>query len=94
MWAKQTDLYADNNLSKTFIAICTPKRWCYVYVIVVYVLTVSVKNVSIICLYLDISGLILIISNTIIYSVSSKIFCSIKKCYYFSFKIKMIQFTE
>ena len=93
MSAKEADLYADNNLSKTFIAICTPKRWCYVYVIVVYVLTVSVKNVSIICLYSDISCLILIISNTIIYSVSSKIFCSIKKSYYFSFKVKMIQFT-
>ena len=56
MSVKQTDLYADNNLSKTFIAICTPKRWCYVYVILVYVLAVSVKNVSIICLYIDISS--------------------------------------
>ena len=79
MSTKETDLYADYNLTKTFIAICTPKRWCYVYVILVYVLTVSGKNVYIICLYIDISGLILIISNTIIYSVSSKIYCSIKK---------------
>ena len=79
MSRKETDLYADNNLTKTFIAICTPKRWCYDYVILVCVLTVSVKNISIICLYIDISCLILIISNTIFDSVSSKIFCSIKK---------------
>ena len=26
MFLNETDLYADNNLSKTFIAICTPKR--------------------------------------------------------------------
>ena len=51
MSTKETDLYADNNLTKIFIAICTPKRSCYVYVILVYVLTVYVKNVSIICLY-------------------------------------------
>ena len=71
MSVKQTDLYADKNLSKTFIAICTPKRWCYVYVILVYLLTVSGKNELVICLYIDISGLMLINSNTIIYSVSS-----------------------
>ena len=52
MSTNETDLYADNNLTKTFIAICTPKRWCYVYVILVYVPTVYVKNVSIICLYI------------------------------------------
>ena len=56
MSTKETDLSADNNLTKTFTAICTPKRWCYVYVILVYVLAVSVKNVSIICLYIDISS--------------------------------------
>ena len=50
MSTKETDLYADNNLTKIFIAICTPKRWCYVYVILVYVPTVYVKNVSTICL--------------------------------------------
>ena len=43
---EKTDLYADDNLTKIFIAICTPKRWCYVYVILVDVLTVYVKNVS------------------------------------------------
>ena len=71
MSTKETDLYADNNLTKIFIAICTPKRWCYVYVILVYVPTVYVKNVSIICLfiYIYVSCLILIICNTIIYSV-------------------------
>ena len=71
MFTNETDLYADNNLTKTFIAICTPKRWCYVYVILVYVPTVYVKNVSIICLfiYIYVSCLILIICNTIIYSV-------------------------
>ena len=72
MSTNETDLYADNNLTKTFIAICTPKRWCYVYVILVYVPTVYVKNVSIICLYIYIyiyiSCLILIICNTRIYS--------------------------
>ena len=71
MSAKETDLYAEYNLTKVFIAICTPKRWCYVYVILVYLLTVSGKNELVICLYIDISGLMLIISNTIIYSVSS-----------------------
>ena len=50
---KKTDLYADDNLTKTFIAICTPNRWCYVYVIIVYVLTVYVKNVSTIRLYIS-----------------------------------------
>ena len=73
MSTKETDLYADNNLTKTFIAICTPKRWCYVYVILVYVLTVYLKNVSIIWLYIDNSCFILIICNTLIYSVSAKI---------------------
>ena len=68
MSTNETDLYADNNLTKTFIAICTPKRWCYVYVILVYVPTVYVKNVSIICLYIYVSCLILIICSTIIYS--------------------------
>ena len=68
MFTNETDLYADNNLTKTFIAICTPKRWCYVYVILVYVPTVYVKNVSIICLYIYVSCLILIICSTIIYS--------------------------
>ena len=67
MSTNETDLYADNNLTKTFIAICTPKRWCYVYVILVYVPTVYVKNVSIICLYIYVSCLISIICNTIIY---------------------------
>ena len=71
MSTNETYLYSDNNLTKTFIAICTPKRWCYVYVILVYLLTVSGKNELVICLYIDISGLMLIISNTIIYSVSS-----------------------
>ena len=28
MSTNETDLYAGNNLTKTFIAICTPKRWC------------------------------------------------------------------
>ena len=79
MSIKETGLYADNNLTKTVIAICTHKKWCYVYVILVYVLTVSVKNVYVICLYIDISCLILIICNTIIYSVSAKAFCSITK---------------
>ena len=79
MLTKKMDLYADNKLAKTFIAICTPKRLCYVYVILVYVLTVYVKNVSLICVYIDNSCLILIICNTIIYSVSAKIFCSITK---------------
>ena len=51
MSPKEIDLYADDNLTKTLIAICTPKKWCYVYVILVYILTVYVKNVSIICLY-------------------------------------------
>ena len=68
MFTNETELYAGNNLTKTFIAICTPKRWCYVYVILVYVPTVYVKNVSIICLYVYVSCLILIICNTIIYS--------------------------
>ena len=49
MSTKETDLYADNNLTKTFIAIYTPKRWCYFYVILEYQLTVYVKNVSIVC---------------------------------------------
>ena len=68
MFTNETDLYAGNNLTKTFIAICTPKRWCYVYVILVYVPTVYVKNVSIICLYIYVSCLILIICSTVIYS--------------------------
>ena len=71
MSAKETDLYEEYNLTKVFIAICRPKRWCYIYVILVYLLTVSGKNELVICLYIDISGLMLIISNTIIYSVSS-----------------------
>ena len=79
MSTKETDWYAVNNLTKTFIAICTPKRWWYVYVILVYVLTAYVKNVSRICLYIDIASVILKISKTIISSVSSKIFCSIEK---------------
>ena len=74
MSTKGTDLYADNSLTKTFIYICTPQRWCYVYVILVYVPTVYLKTVSIICLYIYIyiyiyiSCLILIICNTRIYS--------------------------
>ena len=55
MFTNETELYAGNNLTKTFSAICTPKRWCYVYVILVYVPTVYVKNVSIICLYIYVS---------------------------------------
>ena len=86
MLIKETDLYGDNNLTKTFIAICTHKKWCYVYVILVYALTVSVKNVYMICLYIDISCLILIVWNTIIYSVSAKIFCSITKVLRIFFK--------
>ena len=50
---KKKDLYADHNLTKTFIAICTPKRWCYVYVIIVYVLTENAKNVCTIHLYIS-----------------------------------------
>ena len=69
MSTNETGLYADNNLTKTFIVICTPKKWCYVYVILVYVPTVYMKNVSITCLYIYVSCLILIICNTITYSV-------------------------
>ena len=68
MSVKQRDLYADNNLSKTFIAICTPKRWCYVYVILVYVRRVYVKNVSTIRLY---TSLLFSINNLLHYNLFS-----------------------
>ena len=51
MSISQWDLYreGESNFTKTIIATCAPKRWCYVYVIIVYVLTVYVKSLSIIC---------------------------------------------
>ena len=55
----QWDLYKEgqSNFTKTIIATCAPKRWCYVYVIIVYVLIVYEKSLSIIshCISLSLS---------------------------------------
>ena len=44
-------LYTDINSAKTFIATCTPKKWCYCYIIVLYVhhtiCQVYIYNISI-----------------------------------------------
>ena len=64
----EMDLSADNNSTKIFIATCTPKSWCYVHVVLLYALTVYVKNVSVICVYISLV-FNLIIFNTIVYSV-------------------------
>ena len=53
MSTKERDLYTDNNFTKAFIATCTPKKWCYGYIILIYVITVCVKNVSITCWYIS-----------------------------------------
>ena len=63
MSTKKTDLYADNSLTKTFIYIRTLQRWCYVYVILVYLPTVYLKTVSMIYLYINIYIYIYILFN-------------------------------
>ena len=49
MLTSERDLYTDNHFTKTLIVTYTPKKKCYGYIIVVSVLTVYMKNVSIIC---------------------------------------------
>ena len=52
-WTQEQILYEDNGFPKTFSTPCIPKRWCYGFTAVVDVVTVYVKNVSLICRYIS-----------------------------------------
>ena len=91
MSTKDRILCADINLVKTFIATCTPKNWCYDFIIVLYVhrikcQTIFIKTVSIyiyiyICvyIYIYIYYLVLVSCITVILSIKVKNFCSVLK---------------
>ena len=94
MSTKDRILCADINLVKTFIAACTPKNWCYDFIIVLYVhqikcQTIFIKTVFIIhqyiytCIYIYIYiyiyYLVLVSCITVILSIKVKNSCSVLK---------------